>query len=114
MRPFVCVRGTGRHSLVQLQGKARRSLRLVHVSLAEVLALFCVFATSAASNAQSCPVNTPHIQGVWRTLPYLMPINRSMQLSCTQEKCCCCRIGERCLKQLKRVGRLQKRCLGPV
>src|ERR1700730_5540568 len=25
--------------------------------------------------AQTCPVNTPHIQGVWRTLPYLMPIN---------------------------------------
>ena len=22
-----------------------------------------------------CPVNTPHIQGTWRTLPYLMPIN---------------------------------------
>jgi len=25
--------------------------------------------------AQTCPVNTPHVQGVWRTLPYLMPIN---------------------------------------
>jgi hypothetical protein len=25
--------------------------------------------------AQTCPVNTPHIQGVWKTLPYLMPIN---------------------------------------
>ena len=27
------------------------------------------------SAAQSCPVNTPHLQGTWRTLPYLMPIN---------------------------------------
>src|SRR5581483_3452796 len=25
--------------------------------------------------AQTCPANVPHIQGVWRTLPYLMPIN---------------------------------------
>ena len=25
--------------------------------------------------AQTCPVNVPHIQGVWTTLPYLMPIN---------------------------------------
>lgn len=25
--------------------------------------------------AQTCPTNVPHLQGVWRTLPYLMPIN---------------------------------------
>ena len=25
--------------------------------------------------AQTCPANIPHIHGVWRTLPYLMPIN---------------------------------------
>src|SRR4051812_31824782 len=25
--------------------------------------------------AQTCPSNVPHIQGVWRTLPYLAPIN---------------------------------------
>ena len=27
------------------------------------------------SVAQTCPTNIPHIQGVWRTLPYLMPLN---------------------------------------
>ena len=47
----------------------------MHVSFAKVLALSCLFSTSAVGNAQSCPVNSPHIQGVWRTLPYLMPIN---------------------------------------
>jgi hypothetical protein len=25
--------------------------------------------------AQTCPNNVPHLQGTWRTLPYLMPIN---------------------------------------
>src|SRR6516165_5131921 len=25
--------------------------------------------------AQTCAANVPHIQGVWKTLPYLMPIN---------------------------------------
>jgi hypothetical protein len=35
--------------------------------------LGCVF--SSAGMAQTCPANVPHIQGVWRTLPYLMPIN---------------------------------------
>ena len=28
-----------------------------------------------AAQAQSCAINIPHIQGVWKTLPYLMPIN---------------------------------------
>jgi len=75
MQSFACVRGASRHSLIQLQRKAQRSSRLLHISLARVLALSCVLATSALGNAQSCPVNTPHIQGVWKTLPYLMPIN---------------------------------------
>ena len=38
-------------------------------------ALFGIGASTLPSAAQTCPVNTPHIQGVWRTLPYLMPIN---------------------------------------
>src|SRR5258706_5491643 len=25
--------------------------------------------------AQTCPSNVPHIQGAWRTLPYMAPIN---------------------------------------
>jgi hypothetical protein len=29
----------------------------------------------AAGLAQTCPTNVPHLQGVWRTLPYLAPIN---------------------------------------
>ena len=29
----------------------------------------------APCGAQTCRANIPHIQGVWRTLPYLMPIN---------------------------------------
>jgi hypothetical protein len=35
--------------------------------------LGCVFIP--AGEAQTCPGNVPHIQGVWKTLPYLMPIN---------------------------------------
>ena len=42
-----------------------------------VLALSAIVAqlSTDSSSAQTCPVNTPHIQGTWRTLPYLMPIN---------------------------------------
>ena len=40
-----------------------------------ILALIGLQISSLPCVAQSCPVNTPHIQGVWRTLPYLMPIN---------------------------------------
>ena len=40
-----------------------------------VLALCCFLVSPVLGTAQSCPVNTPHIQGVWKTLPYLMPIN---------------------------------------
>ena len=74
MRPFACVQASRRHSLVLLQKQAGSS-RLSYMSGAKVLALSCVFASALLGNAQSCPVNTPHLQGVWRTLPYLMPIN---------------------------------------
>jgi len=39
-----------------------------------VLFLILIGATSLA-RAQFCPVNVPHIDGVWKTLPYQMPIN---------------------------------------
>jgi PKD repeat protein len=71
---FACVR-VNRHTLAQIQRQAQPSLGMLCVSSAKVLALSCVLGFAVLSNAQSCPVNTPHIQGVWRTLPYLMPIN---------------------------------------
>ena len=36
--------------------------------------LLLICATSRA-HAQLCPVNVPHVDGVWKTLPYQMPIN---------------------------------------
>jgi len=42
------------------------------------LAVFTLLGSSALiapGIAQTCPTNIPHIQGTWRTLPYLMPIN---------------------------------------
>jgi PKD repeat protein len=33
------------------------------------------YATIPSGIAQQCPTNVPHVQGTWRTLPYLMPIN---------------------------------------
>ena len=39
------------------------------------LALLGIGISAMQGTAQTCPVNTPHLQGVWRTLPYLMPIN---------------------------------------
>ena len=42
------------------------------------LAVFALLGSSALiapGIAQICPSNVPHIQGTWRTLPYLMPIN---------------------------------------
>jgi PKD repeat protein len=74
MSLFACVR-VNRHTLAQIQRQAQPSLGMLCVSSAKVLALSCVLGFAVLSNAQSCPVNTPHIQGVWRTLPYLMPIN---------------------------------------
>ena len=35
----------------------------------------CTNIFGAAGLAQTCPTNVPHVQGVWRTLPYLAPIN---------------------------------------
>ena len=43
--------------------------------LHSLLALFGSGVSTLPCTAQTCPVSTPHIQGVWRTLPYLMPIN---------------------------------------
>jgi len=39
------------------------------------LAFFSLGVVVPFSNAQTCTVNIPHIDGEWRTLPYLMPIN---------------------------------------
>ena len=43
--------------------------------LAITLALFSLGVVVPSSSAQTCTVNIPHIDGEWRTLPYLMPIN---------------------------------------
>jgi hypothetical protein len=43
--------------------------------LALGLAVLAVFVDTSLVNAQSCPANVPHIDGVWKTLPYLMPVN---------------------------------------
>src|SRR5579883_1474837 len=39
------------------------------------LLLIVSCALSRTAMSQSCPTNIPHVQGTWRTLPYLMPIN---------------------------------------
>src|SRR5262245_19380345 len=39
------------------------------------LALFSLGVVVPSSSAQTCTANIPHIDGEWRTLPYLMPIN---------------------------------------
>src|SRR5690349_18079594 len=43
--------------------------------LAASLFLLGASVCSVPAMAQSCVANIPHIQGTWRTLPYLMPIN---------------------------------------
>ncbi len=54
--------------------KTKAHFRLVILGTTVLtLSAFGVFAPSGI--AQSCPVSTPHLQGVWKTLPYLMPIN---------------------------------------
>jgi hypothetical protein len=62
------------HSLLKV-----RTLKNLRVSAGifntMALALFGLGVSTLSCMAQSCPVNTPHIQGVWRTLPYLMLIN---------------------------------------
>lgn len=75
MGPLACLQSCCRFTSKAKTPKSHSSFP-ISVSLnitALVLSGFGVF--SSLSIAQSCPVNTPHIQGVWRTLPYLMPIN---------------------------------------
>src|SRR4051812_23017320 len=43
--------------------------------LSILLGCLTSLAFAATAAAQSCPVNVPRVDGVWRTLPYLMPIN---------------------------------------
>ena len=54
--------------------KTQSSFPISVISSTTLLAL-SGFGIAPPAIAQSCPVNTPHLQGVWRTLPYLMPIN---------------------------------------
>src|SRR6185437_5746385 len=51
------------------------STGLVRHLLGITLALFSLGVVVPSSSAQTCTVNIPHIDGEWRTLPYLMPIN---------------------------------------
>src|SRR6478752_1964796 len=55
--------------------KSPGTARLTAICNKLILALIGLQISSLPSVAQSCPVNTPHIQGTWKTLPYLMPIN---------------------------------------
>ena len=51
-----------------------RRLAFGSFSLVGLLVL-TAFVGSPRTSAQTCPANVPHIDGVWKTLPYLMPIN---------------------------------------
>src|SRR5258708_36434328 len=51
------------------------SSALLRHLLGITLALLSLGVVVPSSRAQTCSANIPHIQGVWRTLPYLMPIN---------------------------------------
>ena len=55
--------------------KSPGTARLTAICNKLILALIGLQISSLPCVAQSCPVNTPHIQGTWKTLPYLMPIN---------------------------------------
>jgi Galactose oxidase-like, Early set domain/PKD domain len=46
-----------------------------HASIRTQLAALLLAAFSGRAGAQSCPNETPHLTGVWTTLPYQMPIN---------------------------------------
>src|ERR1051325_11469899 len=48
---------------------------LVRHLIAITLALFSLAIVIPPTGAQTCTANIPHIDGEWRTLPYLMPIN---------------------------------------
>ena len=52
-----------------------RTSRLIGLCVVTALVLFgaTIFASPAA--AQQCAINVPRVNGQWRTLPYLMPIN---------------------------------------
>jgi hypothetical protein len=55
-----------------------RSLRRVPpLPFARLVAALALLGNAFVSPglAQTCPTNVPHVQGTWRTLPYLMPIN---------------------------------------
>lgn len=75
MVPSGYVQSSRQNVPVQNTLKTQSSLPVSAILSTMVLVLsgFGVFAPP--SIAQTCPVDTPHIQGVWRTLPYLMPIN---------------------------------------
>lgn len=76
MGPLGYVQSFLRRTFVQVHTLKTRRVSPVSVILTTtVLALSGLGVFTSRSIAQSCPVNTPHIQGVWRTLPYLMPIN---------------------------------------
>src|SRR5438093_867326 len=49
--------------------------RVIGMLLVTALALLGSSVFVPPSMAQTCSANIPHIHGVWRTLPYLMPIN---------------------------------------
>ena len=71
------VRIRGFFSLILLSVRSAQNvtpLRVVCWVVLTALALLDGIFVPAAV-AQTCPSNVPHIQGAWRTLPYLMPIN---------------------------------------
>jgi len=69
------VRNFRRHSLLTIGTlKSRRAARIPAIYSAPILILLGLQVSILPCVAQ-CPVNTPHIQGTWRTLPYLMAIN---------------------------------------
>src|SRR5438445_4267643 len=45
------------------------------LSLRVTFVLLCSSGLAVPAMAQTCASNIPHIQGVWRTLPYMAPIN---------------------------------------
>jgi hypothetical protein len=48
------------------------------MSRRSLLALFlalCALLRPSGALPQTCIANVPHVDGQWRTLPYLMPIN---------------------------------------
>src|SRR5580693_8157925 len=52
------------------------SRRMIADNWAHGFFLFLLLLGSVSiAEAQTCPSNVPHVNGVWTTLPYLMPIN---------------------------------------